>query len=364
MSFSNPDWLAPDPADKARLVQYLSAAGADAEELREADAAGTLGPLGLELALRPGGERIPFDEAASRAGLEPDEAAELWRALGLPDPLISPPSLTEPQIDQLRILGEMRNALGEETTLQLARVIGGSVALIAEALVDAFRVNVEVPRRGAGEPYSKLVEDFARVGAVVIPALGQVITDVLGSHLVAVSRSTWGLDAERATVTRELTIGFADLVDYTPSTRRLAPADLAATITRFERHVADVVRRFDGRVVKMIGDEAMFIAGDPETGCELALALRRRLAEDPELPSVLIGLAAGPVVSHRGDYYGDVVNLAARLVKVAAADEVLVSESIAEADAGSRERFELTGAAPLKGYDDRVGAYRLESPPL
>jgi class 3 adenylate cyclase len=79
---------------------------------------------------------------------------------------------------------------------------------------------------------------------------------------------------------------------------------------------------------------------------------------------VRIGLAAGPVVSHRGDYYGDVVNLAARLVKVAAADEVLVSESIAEADAGSRERFELTGAAPLKGYDDRVGAYRLESPPL
>ena len=56
---------------------------------------------------------------------------------------------------------------------------------------------------------------------------------------------------------------------------------------------------------------------DPVAACELALDLQRTLVRDPQLPAARMGLAGGPVVSHRGDYYGDVVNLAARLVKAA-----------------------------------------------
>jgi adenylate cyclase len=191
------------------------------------------------------------------------------------------------------------------------------------------------------------------------------MTEVLGAHLVAVSASAWGLDAERATVTRERTVGFADLVGYTSSVRGASPAALAAIISRFEAHVADIVGSFGGRVVKLIGDEAMFVVGDPLAACELALALRRALAEDPRLPSVRIALATGPVVSHRGDYFGDVVNLAARLVKAAQPDEVLVSESLAEAGTeAAGVTFERATLAPLKGYEDAVGVYRLQTPPL
>jgi class 3 adenylate cyclase len=60
-----------------------------------------------------------------------------------------------------------------------------------------------------------------------------------------------------------------------------------------------------------------------------------------------------------------VVNLAARLVKIAEPGEVLVSESLVEAEGGSgRFRFDASEVPPLKGYDDSVGAYRLQSPPL
>jgi class 3 adenylate cyclase len=166
-------------------------------------------------------------------------------------------------------------------------------------------------------------------------------------------------------VTREGTVGFADLVGYTSSARGASPAGLAATISRFEDHVGDVVVRFGGRVVKLIGDEAMFIVGDPVAGCELALELQRMLAADRALPPVRTALAAGPVVSHRGDYYGDVVNLAARLVKVAEPGEVLVSEVLTGSDSGSLAlEFEPVAIPPLKGYEGRVGAYRLRSPPL
>ncbi len=348
-----------------RLEQYLIAQGAEPGELREAAETGTLGTLALELALRSGHERIPFADAAARAGLEPAEGAALWRALGLPDPLRSSARLSEAGVETLQILSEFGRRLGTETTLQLARVIGGAVAQIAEAIVDSFRIRVEMPRRSAGDAYPDVVEDYAATAAAAIPALGQAITDVLSAHLVSVSGSTWGLDPDRATITRERTVGFADLVGYTASIRGASPAMLAATISRFEEHVAEVVAPFGGRVVKLIGDEAMFVIGDPVAACELALELQRTLGADPELPSVRIGLATGPVVSHHGDYYGDVVNLAARLVKLAEPGEVLVSETLAAAAGGSRElRFETTGQHPLKGYAGDVPAHRLVTPPL
>jgi adenylate cyclase len=353
------------PDDDARLEQYLIARGAEPEELREAAETGTLGTLALELALRSPGERIPFEEAAARAGMESAEAAALWRAFGFPDPLQSSASLGESGVETLQILSEFGRRLGHEPTLQLARVIGGSVAQIAEAIVDAFRINVEMPRHSAGDPYPEVVEDYASTAAVAIPVLGRAITGVLSAHLVSVSGSTWGLDSERATITRERTVGFADLVGYTASARGSSPAALAATITRFEDHVGEVVARFGGRVVKLIGDEAMFIVSDPAAACELAVELNRSLAADPQLPSVRIALAAGPVVSHHGDYYGDVVNLAARLVKAARPGELLVSAPVANSEPGSQAlEFEAAGPLALKGYDEPVDAYRLTQPSL
>lgn len=351
------------PDDTARLERYLIEHGATPEELREAIETDARGTLALELALRSPGERVPFTEAAARAGLQPVEASALWRALGFPDPLLSSGQVSSTEIETLQVLSEIGRQLGTDTMLQLARVIGGSVAQIAEAVVDAFRLKVEMPRRSAGEFYSAVVEDSANTAAVAIPALGRTITAALSAHLVLVSRSAWGLDSDQSTVTRELTVGFADLVGYTASARGSSPAALATTISRFEGHVADEAQRFGGRVVKLIGDEAMLVFGDPLAACELALQLKRRIADDPQLPELRIGLATGPVVSHRGDYYGDVVNLAARLVKLAEPSEVLVSEVLAQAGGGSSGlAFEPLGHHPLKGYEDRVGAYRLSAP--
>jgi adenylate cyclase len=353
------DLSAADTADTLKLIGYLVEQGAGSEELGQAVRTGTLGPLALELALRPPGDAVPFPEAATRVGLETAEAAALWRALGFPDPLRASVALTPAQIETLQVLADTgRSLLGTDTTLQLARVIGGSVALVAEAIVDAFRVKVEMPRRFAGQPNSEVVEDYAHTASIMFPALTQAVADTLRTHVLGVSRSTWTLDEEQATVTRERTVGFADLVGYTRSARALSPAALAAAIGRFESRVGDVVAGLGGRVVKLIGDEAMFVVDDPAKGCELAFALMRTQRGDPQLPRVRIGLAAGPVVAHHGDYYGDVVNLAARLVQVADPGEVLVSESVAD-NLPDRIRVEAVQVPPLKGYEQGVAACRL-----
>jgi adenylate cyclase len=247
-----------------------------------------------------------------------------------------------------------RSLLGPETGLRLARVIGGSVAQLAEAIVDAFRIRVEIPRRDEGEPYSEIVADYAQIASLMMPALTDLIGDALIGHLVAVSRASWGVDDERTAVTRDLVIGFADVVGYTQAARSLGPSELAEAIGHFEDRMAAIVAEHGGRVVKLIGDEVMFAIEDTTQAARLALAVIAEVNRDPQLPGVRIGLAAGPVVSHHGDYYGDVVNLAARLVKVAEPGTAIATDQVAEhADA---ERLELP---PLKGYDEPVSAWRL-----
>lgn len=334
-------------------MRRLSEMGATDAEIEDAARTATLGPLALELALR-GTEVVPFDEAARAAGLEPQAAARLWRAVGFPDPLESPPRITPTQISTMRVLSGTRGVLGEQAALELAPVIGGSMAKLAEAIVDSFRINVEMPRRDQGEPSSQVVEDYSRTAAAVIPALTEAIGDILVGHILAVARASWALDDQRTAVTRDVVIGFADLVGYTRAAQLLSPAELAGAIRRFETCSGEIITRHGGRVVKLIGDEVMFVVEDRDRATRLALDLLGELAADPDLPEIRIGLAAGPVVSHNGDYYGDVVNLAARLVQAADSSSVLVSESL-----GSRAHGEPVELAPPKGYDSPVRAWRL-----
>ena len=347
-----------DP-DTQRLVNRLTDEGVDGRELSEAIDTGSLGPLALEVALRGPGEAVPFAQAAAGAGLELEEAAALWRALGFPDPLAGPTMLWPSQAETIRALGQMvQVGLGSETGLQLARVIGSSVALMAEALVDAFRVRIEMPARNAGTPNSVVVEAYAMAAPGQLEELTEALGVVLRTHMVAVARARWDLDESRATITRERTVGFADMVDYTDRARFLLPSELADAISRFESIVAEAVNRSGGRVVKLIGDEAMFVVEDQQHACELALELTSTLAAEEGLLTVRIGLASGEVVAHHGDYYGDVVNLAARLVKVADPGEVLVSAAVAEKLAGRIEVQEVQTPA-LKGYEQGVSAFRL-----
>lgn len=340
-----------DREDTLRLIDFVKESGADHDELVEAVRTGNLGPLALDLALRPRGELVSFNEAAERVGLEVDEAARLWRALGFPDPRDPPLRVGPGQLETLRVLATL-TGLGSEPMLRLAQVLGSSMAQLAEAFVNAFRVNVEMPRRDSGEPASEVVRGYAQMAEALVPPLTAALGDVLVGHLVAVSRASWALDEERAAVTRELVVGFADLVDYTQSTRLLSPAELAGEIGRFETKAGEIISRHHGRLVKLIGDEVMFAVEDRAGAAQVALELIE------ELGGVRVGLAAGPVMAHQGDYYGEVVNLAARLVKAAEPDTALVSEAVVD-QASPDVAAEPVELPPLKGFDGEVRAYRL-----
>jgi class 3 adenylate cyclase len=53
-----------------------------------------------------------------------------------------------------------------------------------------------------------------------------------------------------------------------------------------------------------------------------------------------------------GDYYGPVVNLAARIGDLAVPQEVLVTETVVKGARGASYRFETAGRRMLKGVDE------------
>ena len=90
---------------------------------------------------------------------------------------------------------------------------------------------------------------------------------------------------------------------------------------------------FDGKVVKTIGDEIMSRFPNPEGGVSAACDMHATLKADPVLRdlniAVKIGLHDGPVLVEQGDLFGDAVNIAARMVSQAKADQIITTRKTA-----------------------------------
>ena len=346
-----------DPADQRRLLQYLLDLGAQEDELVAAIDALNVGGLALDLALRTG-PLHSFEDVARRVGMEPADAARFWRSLGFPDPVRNATRLPDAAAGALELLVASRALLGEDATLALGRVIGTSSSRIAQAVLDAFRVQFEGPQLRAGAGYADIVESYTELARDMLPRLVDVIGAILVRHLVAMAASAWSADAEGAAAQQDLAVGFADLAGYTALSRSLAPRDLTRIIGAFEEAVSEAASHHRGRVVKLVGDGAMFSADDAGHACRIAAAIVDAATGSDLLPSVRVGVAAGPVVNLGGDLFGPVVNLAARLAAVAPENGVVV-DTVVHERARDDVAFEALPPQELKGVGAPALAFRL-----
>ena len=134
--------------------------------------------------------------------------------------------------------------------------------------------------------------------------------------------------------------------------------DLGATVEDLRRAGVGRDPRGRGRFVKLIDDEVMFVAADPSAACEIALDIVARLSAHPRLPEVRGAVAAGDILTRDGDYFGPLVNLAARTAKLAHPGCVLASEDLARQAGGLR--FGTTGSQRLDGFDEPVELFLVE----
>jgi adenylate cyclase len=267
--------------------------------------------------------------------------------------------VTADEAASIRLLaGAHNDLLGDEATLQLARVTGNAMARLAETLVGVFRLQVELPRRAAGRPYVEVVKEYSELTETLLPSFVATLDAALRRQIVAVAERVWSTDPERSVVTVQRTVGFVDLVGYTTAAASLSLRELTHVLVEFDLRTSDIVAGGGGQIVKTIGDEAMFVTEHAGDACRIALALVD--AGGGTLPPVRVGLATGEMASVFGDLYGADVNLAARLVGAAEPSTALVSERVR----ASAPSFHFSARPPLtlKGFAEPATAYGLERP--
>jgi adenylate cyclase len=112
------------------------------------------------------------------------------------------------------------------------------------------------------------------------------------------------------------------------------------------------------RLVKLIGDAAMFVGPEPEPVVEAALELVEAAgAEGEDFPLLRAGIASGEALPRGGDWYGRPVNLASRITAIARPDSVLAEAAVQ--DALAREyAWSFAGSRRLKGIDGSVKLWR------
>ena len=284
-----------------------------------------------EALTRLGERKLTWPMLCARAGVDHSVADPMWRALGFPDVPPDQLAYSDEDVRALRLATEGLDSLqGEDRERALeflvreARTVSGFLARVAETQVDAL-AELEALQLREGARAEALECGLER------SPLGWLIVYCLRRRLGEAIRRRGGSEIGTEPV---LVVGFIDLVEFTRASTGLDAAEFGRVLGRFEALAWDEVTESGGRLVKLVGDEAMFVCPPTVGGAEAALVILGHSGHDG-LPDARAGLAAGPVLIRGGDYFGPVVNLASRLVDSAPSGAVVVDDTyrgILEAD--------------------------------
>jgi adenylate cyclase len=340
------------------LLEELVSDGASLEELRGAVAAGRLTLLPVERSLAGAGPRYTPREVAEMAGLDLDLVQRFSAALGVPINDPDERTRTDQDVEAVRRMKAFRDAgLPEDGMLQVARTIGMGMSRIAETNREIIVRTLMQP----GDTERDLALRFAAAAEYMLPLVGPTLLYAFQAHLLEqIRRDVIGaadLESGEIRGTAELSVCFADLVEFTRLGEEIAPEELGSVAGRFEE-MASAVAEPPVRLVKMIGDAAMMVSPEPEPMLGAALRLIEAADEEgDEFPYLRAGLAHGTTLNQAGDYYGRAVNLASRITGVARPGSVLVDAATRDAVDGAFV-YSFAGERQLKGIDTGVKLYR------
>jgi adenylate cyclase len=166
-------------------------------------------------------------------------------------------------------------------------------------------------------------------------------------------------------VSQERAILFADVSGSTALYEKLGDKPAAKAIEVCLDELRDVVARYDGKVVKTIGDELMVVFGQPGAACDAAREMQQRVTALPPAAAgvklaIRIGFHFGPVLEEKGDFWGDGVNTAARLAGLAKGGQILTSGATANTlPAAHRSSLRDLDVLSVKGKHDALRVFEL-----
>lgn len=164
----------------------------------------------------------------------------------------------------------------------------------------------------------------------------------------------------------EVTVLFADVVDFTPLVERTAPERVVSVLDEIFSAFDGLAERLGLEKIKTVGDAYMVVAGLPDprpdhatAAAEMALAMQDEVgrlcrALDLDL-AIRIGMQSGPVIAgvigrrkFIYDVWGDTVNTASRMESSGLAGRIQVTEAVYERLRSAYD-FEARGEIEIKG---------------
>lgn len=170
---------------------------------------------------------------------------------------------------------------------------------------------------------------------------------------------------------KDITLLFTDLKGSTALYDQIGDLNAFSLVQQHFDRLQEVTVRNGGAIIKTIGDAVMAAFRDPAHAVRAALEMRREIgAANSGAPGreliLKIGLHKGAVIAvtlnDRLDYFGQTVNIAARVQHLAGANEIYLSEDI-YASEGVAELLKSTvveaKAAQLRGVEQEIPVFRI-----
>jgi class 3 adenylate cyclase len=170
---------------------------------------------------------------------------------------------------------------------------------------------------------------------------------------------------------KDIALLFTDLKGSTALYDRIGDLNAFALVQQHFDRLQDVTVRHKGAIIKTIGDAVMAAFLDPADAVGAALDMRREIASfnarQPDKALVLkIGVHKGAAIAvtlnERLDYFGQTVNVAARVQNLADADEIFVSQDVYDA-AGVKDELSAfpveAQTAQLRGVQQELPVFRV-----
>jgi class 3 adenylate cyclase len=201
----------------------------------------------------------------------------------------------------------------------------------------------------------------------------QLLTNILPAHIAERLKQEQAIIADGFA---DVTVMFADIVDFTGMAEQLTPKEVVTLLDGLFTRFDDLAEKYGVDKIKTIGDAYMVAGGLTGDGTqyadsvvEMAMEMMEITRSDEKLRmyniSFHVGIATGPVIagvigSKRFiyDLWGDTVNIASRITAEAPDGEIMV-DKLTFRRLGTRYHFAEPQDLTFKGKG-QMTVYRLE----
>ena len=174
--------------------------------------------------------------------------------------------------------------------------------------------------------------------------------------------NSWGEVMMQPTV--PLVILFADISGSTHLYEVLGDTAARQRVGRCLSFLTKMTHENGGTAIKTIGDAVLSTFPSANAAVQAARAMQEALAEEApgsQLPlAIRVGLHFGLALVEAEDIYGDAVNVAARIVGLAKAEQILATRQTVELLTPElRARTRYIDRAPVKGKQEEIDLYEV-----